>query len=173
MSMVGLLVVLAGVGIGGYYLGVLSVQEPQEDPSQVGRVSLEARPPLPEGLTDEQRQALDLPDENATLEEQILHFQLVERLATASSTLVFDDCAADPVIFKVGVGQEFTARNAGDEGITIAIQDREFRIPEGGSQVLVGGFGIEDPNRPTGTGLYEVSCSSPNTGGVALILVTD
>ncbi|MDP2735119.1 MAG: hypothetical protein Q8P12_02845 [bacterium] len=171
MAMVVMLLVLAAVGAGGYYVGVLSVQEPA--PSQIGRVSGEQRPPLPEGLTDEQRQALALPGENSTMEDEIVHFQLVERIAEEADAMVFVNCVADPIIFKVGVGEEFSAENAGGEGITVSIQDREFRIAAGGSQTLVGGFGIEDVNRPTGTGLYEVSCSSPNTGGTALILVTD
>jgi len=156
-----LIAVLLGIAIIYQKLGLADGEESRsrlgtESPDQ----ELEKRT-----LTEEERTALDFPDQESTESERQQHFALAESLAVRTGTLNLSGCHPDPLVLQIEIGETLIVQNSDAyEHLLFIDPDRVFAVPGGGEIAVIADFG-------KGSGLYGYGCD-PVPEPVGILLIT-
>jgi len=115
--------------------------------------------PTPQGLTDEEKQALNPPERNATNEEKSQHYNIVANLAEEADFLDINKCEkADPMVMSLKLKQDFKITNDDSVEHTLIIDEKtRYTIPPGKTITA-------NANFQYGRGAYGYTCDK--LGGV-------
>jgi len=156
------------ISIGVFIIAVLVIAYLIFFQGKTGVTPTEESPIAPasfEGLTLDERAALNPPQPDATDEEKQQYSQLVQRLAQEPAYLeIGEQCRLTPLVLRVKQDEVFTVRNNDTVEHTIAFFIDRYIVPPGGTQDIVADLGNE-------LGIYGYGCDA-SLNIVGLILVT-
>ena len=140
----------------------------QEEPLQTKAPAKQALLPSAKelGISEEEHAAIDVPSNDASVEEKQKHFELVQKVAKEAAFLDITKCeVADPVVLKVKLGEPIAVKNQDDVEHALVLNEKNaFPIPANSTKEI-------EPDFAFGPGTYGYGCDgTPHAVGIFVVI---